>query len=123
MIEGRVTGWVEKGLLARALDNLFSNLGAAWRDKPTVAVTMRLSTSGATGKPMAQMEFFSPWPSGMPQLSPERVFEPFASGRPSGLGLGLYQSRKSLREAGGDLYATPSPEGLGFRLMLPVPSP
>jgi hypothetical protein len=78
---------------------------------------------GATGKPMAQMEFFSPWPSGMPQLSPERVFEPFASGRPSGLGLGLYQARKSLREAGGDLYATPSPEGLGFRLMLPVPSP
>ena len=123
VIEGRVTGWVEKGLLARALDNLFSNLGAAWRDKPTVAVTMRLSTSGATGKPMAQMEFFSPWPSGMPQLSPERVFEPFASGRPSGLGLGLYQARKSLREAGGDLYATPSPEGLGFRLMLPLPSP
>ncbi len=123
VIEGHSVGWVEKGLLARALDNLFSNLGAAWRDKPGVAVIMKLSTSDATGKPMAKMEFFSPWPAGMPQLAAERVFEPFASGRPSGLGLGLYQARKSLRQAGGDLHATPSPEGLEFRLALPVPLP
>ena len=53
-------------------------------------------------------------------LPPEKLFEPFASGRPGGLGLGLYQARKSLREAGGDLRATAEPGQLRFALSMPA---
>ncbi len=72
---------------------------------------------------MAELDFFCPWPPETAPLVPEKLFEPFATGRPSGLGLGLYQARKSLREAGGDLQARAAPEGLSFLLRLPAGAP
>ena len=54
---------------------------------------------------------------------PDKLFEPFASGRPGGLGLGLYQARKSLNEAGGELRAEPSEAGLRFLLRMPARAP
>ena len=53
------------------------------------------------------------------QLPPEKLFEPFASGRPGGLGLGLYQAHKSLREAGGELTAQVNGNTVCFLLDLP----
>jgi C4-dicarboxylate-specific signal transduction histidine kinase len=47
------------------------------------------------------------------------LFEPFASGRPRGLGLGLYQARKSLQEANGDLSAEVDSLGITFVLTIP----
>jgi signal transduction histidine kinase len=52
-------------------------------------------------------------------VAPDKLFEPFASGRPGGLGLGLYQARKSLREAGGGLSASVVEQQLCFVLQLP----
>ncbi len=122
-IEGKASAWIAAGLLARALDNLFGNLAAGWRDSAGVSPTLTLSTNTDTAPIMAELEFFCPWPPDIAPLVPEKIFEPFASGRPRGLGLGLYQARKSLREAGGDLKAKASAEGLRFLLSLPAQAP
>lgn len=123
VIDGEASAWVATGLLARALDNLFGNLAGAWRETPNVAPMLKLRTVSGMPVDMVELDFFCPWPPGIKPLAPEKIFEPFASGRPSGLGLGLYQARKSLREAGGDLLARPAAEGLGFLLSLPARAP
>jgi two-component system sensor kinase FixL len=51
----------------------------------------------------------------------ERVFEPFVSGKPTGMGLGLAVSRAIAEAHGGTLDAMPGPHG-EFRLVLPVES-
>ncbi|MBS1197537.1 MAG: ATP-binding region ATPase domain protein [Proteobacteria bacterium] len=124
-IDGEAQAWMDKSLLARALDNLFANLAAVWRDPQAARPVFQLRPSPARGRgdDMAEIAFFCPWPAEIPSLEPEKLFEPFASGRPGGLGLGLYQARKSLIEGGGTLTATPSPEGLRFLLSLPAPAP
>ncbi|MCX7156831.1 MAG: hypothetical protein NTW45_10380 [Rhodocyclales bacterium] len=122
-ITGEASAWVVAGLLARALDNLFGNVASAWREAASASPTLQLRTTPDAPAPMAELDFFCPWPPGIVPLAPEKIFEPFASGRPQGLGLGLYQARKSLREAGGDLLARALPEGLSFLLRLPAQAP
>jgi len=122
-MEGEAAAWVTPGLLARALDNLFGNLAEAWRGTISARPKLRVGTANVAPNVMAELEFHCPWPEQTEPLAPEKLFEPFASGRPAGLGLGLYQARKSLREAGGDLLARSTPEGLSFLLRLPVNSP
>ncbi len=123
-VSGKADVWVADSLLARALDNLFSNLAPGWRNalsrQPVLMI--RAVAGNADTQPSVEMEFVSPWPEQGVRLPSEKLFEPFASGRPGGLGLGLYQARKSLREAGGDLQATVDAEGLTFLLRLPAPS-
>ena len=122
-LAGEGFAWVAAGLLARALDNLFTNLAGAWREAAGASPALQLRTTFAAAVPMTELDFFCPWPPDVVPLAPEKIFEPFASGRPQGLGLGLYQARKSLREAGGDLQAKASPEGLNFLLRLPAQAP
>jgi len=119
-IDGEAQAWVTRTLLARALDNLFSNLAAVWRDAIAVNPHLQLRT---TEDAVAELHFHCPWPADSTPLAPEKLFEPFASGRPGGLGLGLYQARKSLREAGGDLQAKPAVSGVNFLLRLPAQAP
>lgn len=115
-IVGEANAWVSPHLLTRALDNLFTNLAQVWRDGSPSVLEIRLATRAAT----AELAFFSPLPDGSPHLATPKLFEPFSSGRPGGLGLGLYQARKSLREGGGDLRARPADDGLHFVLSLPA---
>jgi signal transduction histidine kinase len=56
---------------------------------------------------------------GIPAGSRERVFEPFVSGKPSGMGLGLAVSRAIAEAHGGTLEALAGTHG-EFRLVLPV---
>jgi nitrogen-specific signal transduction histidine kinase len=80
---------------------------------------LQTSAEGPFKPVMAELRFFSPWPDAQARISPVRLFEPFASGRPGGLGLGLYQARKSLQEAGGDLSAEVDAFGITFFLTIP----
>ncbi|MGH7068563.1 MAG: XrtA/PEP-CTERM system histidine kinase PrsK [Acetobacteraceae bacterium] len=53
----------------------------------------------------------------------ERLFRPFASTKSSGFGLGAFQARALLREAGGDLTVTSVPgQGTTMRVILPLPA-
>ena len=124
-LSGQAQAWIARGLLARVLDNLFSNLAPNWRETLTDKPTLQLRTAPATDSTpvMAEIDFFSPWPEPGVPIAPEKLFEPFTTGRPGGLGLGLYQARKSLREAGGELRAIPTEAGLSFLLRMPANAP
>jgi putative PEP-CTERM system histidine kinase len=51
----------------------------------------------------------------------EALFRPFASTKPAGFGLGAFQARALLREAGGDLVVSSAPgEGTTARILLPL---
>lgn len=52
----------------------------------------------------------------------EHLFEPFVTGKPSGVGIGLALSRKIARAHGGDLVLDPDAPGASFSLVLPLPS-
>lgn len=119
-ITGDATVWVVPELLERALDNLLSNLATDWREgvtQPPLAL-INAADSKESGA-IACVELLCQLPARGLDLPPERLFEPFASGRPGGLGLGLYQARHSLREAGGDLRAAVVEQQLRFTLLLP----
>lgn len=120
-IEGDVVAWITPDILARALDNLLTNLAADWREGRTTPPHARLhAVLAGDGQPtMAGLNLQCPLPAQGMDLAPERLFEPFASGRPGGQGLGLYQARKSLREAGGDLKASVEQNCLQFDLLIP----
>ncbi len=123
-ISGKADVFVPDSLLSRALDNLFSNLATGWREALSRQPTLQIEPVRATAEhgELVKLEFVSPWPDPSVRIPQQKLFEPFASGRPGGLGLGLYQARKSLREAGGDLQAQPTPDGLSFLLTLPAPA-
>jgi signal transduction histidine kinase len=52
-----------------------------------------------------------------------RLFEPFVTGRPNGVGIGLALSRQIARAHGGDLTLENTVSGASFRLTLPVEAP
>lgn len=117
---GEATVWASEALLHRALDNLLGNLAGEFRRQPDYVLHVYLSAAPGQ-ESTASAYFASPWLANAQPLAPEKLFEPFASGRPGGLGLGLYQARKSLREAGGDLFAQMRSEKLYFFIYLPTP--
>lgn len=55
---------------------------------------------------------------GVPYKNPDKVFEPFVSGKPTGMGLGLAVSRAIAEAHGGALETKPGPHG-EFHLVLP----
>lgn len=120
-IEGDAVAWIAPDVLARALDNLLSNLAAEWREGLTKSPQANLHAVVPSDHDvaMAGLTLRCPLPAHGIGLEPERLFEPFASGRPGGQGLGLYQARKSLREAGGDLKASVAEGWLRFELLIP----
>ncbi|MBC7918868.1 MAG: hypothetical protein H7Y28_13765, partial [Rhodoferax sp.] len=120
-VEGSAAAWIAPAALARTLDNLLSNLAVHWREghsgQPHAELREDIQANG--GVAMSRLRLSCPTPAGGMQLATEKLFEPFASGRPGGLGLGLYQARKSLREAGGDLLAVRQGAYLQFDLLIP----
>lgn len=103
-------------LLERALDNLFANVAPLLRAQPEISLPVFITREPRCARALIVM----PRLSGTPLMHPEKLFEPFSSGRVGGLGLGLYQARKSLRETGGDLSAEPRAQGIEYTLTLPI---
>lgn len=99
--------------LERALDNIFSNIArdAAARHAGQPLVCRGWQTAGCWHARLQTPRLAQPWP--------ERPFEPLQSA--NGSGLGLYQARLSLREAGGDLQAQADPDGVVFEWTVPLP--
>lgn len=98
--------------LERALDNIFSNIA---RDSSARHAAAPLSCEcrvqdGALHARMQTPKLATPWP--------RRAFEPLKS--TSGSGMGLYQARRSLRDAQGDLQASEEPQGVIFSIVVPL---
>jgi len=108
--------WLRRDLLERTLDNLFGQAAPLLRAHPDTPLSVTLTHQADT----VLLEINMPRLAETAQLPPERLFEPFASGHPGGLGLGLYQARKSLFEAGGELAAEVREHRVCFLLNLPA---
>jgi putative PEP-CTERM system histidine kinase len=60
-------------------------------------------------------------PGMTPEFIRDELFQPFASTKSEGYGIGAYQARELLREAGGDLLVLSRPQaGTTMRLLLPA---
>jgi signal transduction histidine kinase len=57
---------------------------------------------------------------GVPAELRARLFEPFVTGKPSGVGIGLALSRRIALAHGGDLALEPGGAGASFLLTLPA---
>ena len=114
--------------LARAVANLIDNAVKFSRSGSPVSVHLRngkLET--AEGGVDAMVISVRDRGQGVPSADRERIFAPFAtgkktaSGKPSGLGIGLYEARSQARRHGGTLeYFPRKGEGSEFRLTVPL---
>ena len=88
----------------------FAAVGEAARPWVEVTVTAADSTAGVVVRDSG--------PGVAPSVKP-RLFEPFVTGKPNGVGIGLALSRRIARAHGGDLVHEEAPAGAAFRLILP----
>ena len=107
--------------LQQVLINLLVNAAEAMRDVP--APRRRLVVRGAAetidGDAWAVVTVEDAG-VGLGELQADRLFEPFYSTKPGGLGMGLSISRSIVESHGGRLWATANPEhGATFHLALP----
>jgi len=114
-LEKNICVLLHRDLLDRTLDNLFSHAAPLLRQDPEMHIFVAISREADRVRVRIEM----PRLAETVKLPPERLFEPFASGHPGGLGLGLYQARKSLDESGGELLAEVCKDHICFLLNLP----
>ena len=107
--------------LETALENILKNysdlhlrLGG---DKPLVNIEITTETDH-DGESIS-IRIFSEDTPAMPHI--ERLFEPFWSMNPNGLGIGLYQAKHLVESCGGTLHAQETDNGrLAFEIRLPT---
>ncbi|MDA0746307.1 MAG: ATP-binding protein [bacterium] len=99
----------------RVLINLIENgLEATQESGP-----IRVVTRQEGGTILLRVEDGGP---GVPEADRERIFQPYISSKPSGMGLGLAMVRSIVENHGGRIVVTSSPEGgARFEITLPVP--
>jgi two-component system C4-dicarboxylate transport sensor histidine kinase DctB len=103
-------------LLQIVVGNLVSNALDAVAGVEPPRIVVALATEN--GHAALRVEDNGP---GVPPSFRERVFEPFVTGKPSGVGMGLSISRKIARAHGGDLVLdTTKNPGASFLLTLPT---
>ena len=98
--------------LARAVDNLLDN---ALRHAPSGG---RVVLSAAHDEAVLRLRVDDDGP-GVPESLQPQLFEPFATGRADGTGLGLALAREVALAHGGELRHVPLPQGTRFDLEIP----
>ncbi|HEX4508573.1 MAG TPA: ATP-binding protein, partial [Burkholderiaceae bacterium] len=100
--------------LARAVDNLLDNAMRHAPEGSVVELRMRRTERGTL---TIRVDDDGP---GVPDALQGHLFEPFATGRPDGTGLGLALAREVALAHGGDLsYIVPSKGGARFEMEFP----
>jgi two-component system C4-dicarboxylate transport sensor histidine kinase DctB len=102
-------------LLQIVVGNLVSNALDAVAGVEPPKITVALATGSGTAE--VRVEDNGP---GVEVSFRERLFEPFVTGKPSGVGMGLSISRKIARAHGGDLVLDGTRAGASFLLTLPL---
>lgn len=105
--------------LQQVLLNLVVNALDAVREVPPIERQVAVRTRREKGGTVAVT--VSDTGRGLPPHLREKLFEPFFTTKPDGLGLGLSLSRSLIEAHGGQVWATPHPEGgMSFGFRLPV---
>lgn len=120
-LDCRISGAAEirapENILDSALDNILKNYSdSAQRDTRTAPVIhIGIADNSDT------IEITMEAPESPPIKQFERLFEPFWSSDPAGLGIGLYQAKNMLEMHHGSLSAHQTPSGqLQFRIIYPT---
>jgi len=104
---------VEPGRMERVFLNLINNAVEAMPDGGAIDISARRDADGV----LVCVDDTGP---GIPETVRARLFQPFASARKNGIGLGLALSRQTVLDHGGDLWVEESgTRGAKFRLRLP----
>ncbi len=100
-------------VVANLVGNALDALAGSQVESPRVEV--RVERRG----PVAQVRVSDNGP-GIPESVRSRLFEPFVTGKPSGVGIGLALSRRIARAHGGDLVLERAGPGASFLFTLPL---
>lgn len=104
---------LERSRIERVFLNLINNALEVLTDGGQVRIAARVSGD------QVEIEVADSGPGIAPQIR-ERLFQPFVTGKKSGLGLGLALSRQSVLDHGGDMWAGSVPGGARFYIRLPL---
>lgn len=110
----RVPVCVDEVQIALVMRNLLQNAFEAMTD----VADKRIAVSVREEHGFARVDVIDSGP-GVAEDRQERIFEPFFSGKPSGMGIGLSLSRTIIESHGGELGVEPGPEGR-FHYTLPL---
>jgi signal transduction histidine kinase len=115
--------WVEADavLLRIVVSNLVSNALDALTTIPPGGDPAKIVVDLRRTETTAELGVSDNGP-GVPPEVERSLFEPFVTGKPSGVGIGLALARKVARAHGGDLVLERSERGAAFRLTLPLAS-
>jgi two-component system C4-dicarboxylate transport sensor histidine kinase DctB len=115
-VDAQVSVRADPALVHVVIANLVGNavnFAAVGEARPWVEVTVTTADS------KAGVVVRDSGPGVAPSVKP-RLFEPFVTGKPNGVGIGLALSRRIARAHGGDLVHEEAPAGAAFRLILPM---
>lgn len=114
----RIVASGDPARLRQCLENVIAN--AIQKSPATGAINVFVRARKELRGPVAIVEVIDEGP-GIPAEQMARLFEPFQTDRPEGLGLGLYLAKRIARVHGGDLNADSAPaKGARFTLTLPA---
>jgi signal transduction histidine kinase len=115
-LAGSATVCLPESLIDNALDNILKNYSDLALRNPQAkpALQFSLHTEGAQAHVGVSADH------GAEMTHIERLFEPFWTQDPAGLGIGLYQAKQLIERCGGTLVAGKTGDGrLLFQIMLP----
>jgi signal transduction histidine kinase len=116
----RVAVRADPFLIHTVIANLVSNALDSLAGAPVKMPRVRVSLEPRDSRAFLRVRDNGPGVS--PQVLP-RLFEPFVTGKPNGVGIGLALSRKIARAHGGDLELEAAGPGASFLLTLPLETP
>lgn len=110
----------DPGQIGHLLHNVIGNAVEAAGPGGSVEITVRIdSGSGSAGRAVVEIRDSGPGPAANVA---ERLFEPFVTGKPEGIGLGLAVARRVAEAHGGSLAWTREADRTCFRIELPLAS-
>ncbi|MEI5681772.1 PAS domain S-box protein [Mesorhizobium sp. CCNWLW179-1] len=117
---GAATVMVDRVQIQQVLINLMRNAMEAMRDSERRELVVRTS-SGEDGSVIIEVSDTGP---GISEEIAARLFQPFITSKPGGMGIGLSISRRIVEAHGGELSASRNSEhGATFRFSLPLLEP
>ena len=109
---------VDRIQIEQVLVNLLVNAAEAMHDMPKENRKITVATRTLNGHIDVAVRDAG---CGLPPATLGRLFEPYFSTKPDGMGMGLPISRSLIEDHGGRLWAEPNPDrGLTFRFSLPI---
>jgi len=116
-LNGDGQAMVDVYFLRQALQNLMRNAREALLQAGRTDGLVRLSLEVRSDEAVIEVADNGP---GLPPEKADRIFEPFATTKPKGMGLGLPIARDIIRGHGGEMDVRTKSTGCTFRITLPL---